>query len=171
MFFVIHFLMGGLILLLSFFSENIMIRKMLILVVLFFFASALSKHYSLIKDIPTREFHVNNFKLLFGTFLAAAITWYVNHEMGLGPIIANGLIGLIASLIFPKNAGSYYVSSFIGMSSQAVMPSLFASGIAGIISGLVIIFSKEVYRGIGGKGGTVAAISTQFARMIMSLFN
>lgn len=112
-----------------------------------------------------------NIKLLIGTVLAASLTWILNHNIGLGPIIANGLIGVFVSLIFkPKLAGAFYISSFIGMSGSFVIPSFLAAGIAGFLSGIVILLTQTIYGGIGGKGGTIAAFSTQLVRTVLALF-
>lgn len=168
--FFVHILMGTSVLILSFMSNDVWVSKIVALVILFFFVTSLVKHFGEIGKIPGQRFETDNLKLLVGTFLSSAITWYISHQLGLGPIIANGLIGIIASLVFPKNAGAFYVSSFVGMSSQAVIPSLLSAGLGGLVAGLVIIFSKEIYGGIGGKGGTMAAFSTQFVRIIAGFF-
>lgn len=43
------------------------------------------------------------------------------------------------------------------------------AGVIGLVAGIVIIFSKEVYAGVGGKGGTTAALSTQLIRILLGL--
>lgn len=112
-----------------------------------------------------------NIKLIVGTILAASITWILNHSLGLGPIVANGLIGVFVSLLFsPKLAGAFYISSFIGMSASFVIPTYLVAGIAGFLSGLVIILTQTIYGGIGGKGGTIAAFSTQLVRTVLTFF-
>lgn len=110
-------------------------------------------------------------KILIGGFIAAAITWFLNHRMGLGPIIANGIVGVMVSLFLsPKLAGAYYVASFVGMSSMAIIPSMLVAGFAGLLASLVIMFSKDIYGGIGGKGGTIASISTLVTMGFIYLF-
>ena len=97
------------------------------------------------------------------------ITWFINHHMGYGPIIANGMVGVIAgALLSGPLAGVAYTASFVGMSGLSVIPSLFAAFIGGIVVGTVIIYTPEIYAGIGGKGGTTAAVSGQITRAIMS---
>ncbi|NLY66428.1 MAG: hypothetical protein GX069_02580 [Tissierellia bacterium] len=109
--------------------------------------------------------------LVLGTSFSAAITWYLNHSLGLGPIIANGIVGVLVALLFSsKKAGAFYIASFIGMSSQGIVTSMVMAGIIGLFAGFVIIFSQEIYAGVGGKGGTIAVLSTQIIRLIMSLF-
>lgn len=113
-----------------------------------------------------------NIKLLVGTTLAAAITWYINHRIGFGPLIANGIVGLIVAFLFnSKFAVAYYTASFVGMSSISVLPSIILSGLGGLMVGIIGIFSPEIYSGMGGKGGTMAAFSTGLVRIIGQIFN
>jgi len=103
--------------------------------------------------------------------LGAVITWYIQHEMGYSAIIANGMVGVIAGILLaPAFAGATYTASFVGMSASSVLPSLGAAALAGVVVGIVIILTAEIYAGIGGKGGTTAAFSVQVSRFIMSIF-
>ena len=112
-----------------------------------------------------------NIKILIGTSLAASITWYINHGMGFGPLIANGIVGLIVAFLFnAKFAVAYYTASFVGMSAISVVPSIMLSGLGGLLVGVIGIFSPEIYSGMGGKGGTMAAFSTGLVRTIGQLF-
>lgn len=100
------------------------------------------------------------------------ITWFLNHQMGYGAIIANGMVGVIAAALLPAPlAGATYSASFVGMSGLGVIPSLFASVIGGVVVGLVLVLTPEIYAGIGGKGGTTAALSAQITRAIVNLFS
>lgn len=110
-------------------------------------------------------------KILVGGFFAAAITWFLNHTIGLGPIIANGIVGIVVSILLsPKLAGAFYVSSFVGMSSINIMPTMLVSGFGGMLASFIIVFSTDIYGGIGGKGGTIATISTLLTKGILYLF-
>lgn len=112
-----------------------------------------------------------NIKIIVGTILAASITWYINHIIGFGPIIANGIIGLIVAFLFnSKLAAAYYAASFVGMSGITVLPSIILSGLGGLLVGIISILSSEIYLGIGGKGGTTAAFSTQVIRIVSQFF-
>ncbi|AKL96780.1 hypothetical protein CACET_c33360 [Clostridium aceticum] len=113
----------------------------------------------------------NKIYTMICTCIGATITWYINHKMGYGPIVANGLVGVLAAILLPAPlAAATYIASFVGMSGFAVLSSPMAAAIGGIINGIVLIFSGEVYAGIGGKGGTTAAMSVQVTRAIMNLF-
>lgn len=162
---------------LAFRNNDFLINKFLILGIIVFLAVALRDHFYELRglgkrgNIDKKEINFENIKILLGTGLSAAITWYINHEMGYGPIIANGFIGVVVAILFtPKEAGAFYVTSFVGMSGQAIVPSMTMAGIIGLFAGVVILLSQEVYAGVGGKGGTIVAFSTQLIRVILSFF-
>lgn len=118
------------------------------------------------------EYNLNreNRKILIGGFLSATITWYINNTLGYGPIIANGIVGIVVSLLLaPKLAGAYYVASFVGMSNITVIPSMVYAGFGGLFAATVIVFSTDIYGGIGGKGGTIATLSTLLTKGILYL--
>lgn len=166
-----YILIGVAILLSAFIVNEFLWNRALIFMIIMFFSIGLVEHFQELKKISQNKINLVNLEIIVGTFIAAAITWYINHNIGLGPIISNGIVGVIVALIFsPKLAGAYYVASFVGMSGQNIIPSMMISGIGGVIAGIVIVFSQEAYNGIGGKGGTTAAFSTQIIRIILGLF-
>jgi len=108
-------------------------------------------------------------EILICAFIGVTLTWYLNHEMGYGAIISNGLVGVLAAILLPKPLdGITYTASFVGMSCNTIIPSLLGSAIGGIIVGILLLLTTEVYKGIGGKGGTTATLSTLITRAIMS---
>ena len=125
-----------------------------------------------IKDQDIKFMNKENIIIFIGSGLAAMLTWYINHNLGKGSLVASGMVGVVSALIFPANlAGAFYTASFVGMSSETIIPSAEMAALTGLIAGIVIIFSKDVYAGLGGKGGTSMAFSTQFMRIILNLFN
>ena len=112
-----------------------------------------------------------HFYVMLCAFVGVTVTWYINHEMGYGALIANGLVGVIASIVLPNDlAGILYTSSFVGMSSRGTLPSFGAAALASVIVGLILLSTAEIYAGIGGKGGTTAALSTLITRTILRVF-
>lgn len=105
------------------------------------------------------------------SIIGVTLTWFINHKIGYGAVIANGLVGVMAATFLPNDlAGITYTSSFVGMSSLAVIPSMTSAILGGLIVSLVFLSTAEIYAGIGGKGGTTAALSTIITRAIISLF-
>ena len=118
------------------------------------------------------RFNKRSIYVLICSFVGVICTWYINHEMGYGAIIANGLVGIAAATFLPNDlAGITYTSSFVGMSSLEVIPSLPAALLGSLIVGVILLSTVEIYAGIGGKGGTTAALSTIITKTIISIFN
>ncbi|TJX14327.1 hypothetical protein E9840_06630 [Tissierella creatinini] len=106
------------------------------------------------------------------SFLGVTLTWFINHKMGYGAVIANGLVGVMAAIFLPNDlAGIAYTSSFVGMSSLEVIPSMTAAALGSVIVWLVFLTTAEIYSGIGGKGGTTAALSTIITKTIIRIFS
>ena len=113
----------------------------------------------------------NKLKVFAAAVVATVITWYIQHEMGYSAIISNGVVGVLAAIFLPGPlAGAAYAASFVGMSSSAVLPSIGAAGLAGVVVGITLMYTAEVFAGIGGKGGTTAAFAVQVSRFILNLF-
>ena len=105
------------------------------------------------------------------SFVGVTLTWFINHEMGQGAVIANGLVGVIAAVFLPNDlAGITYTSAFGGMSSLSVIPSMAAAALGGVVVSIVLLTTAEIYAGIGGKGGTTAALSTIVTKTIINIF-
>lgn len=101
----------------------------------------------------------------------AMATWYFNHKLGLGSVVASGLVGVAAGLILPGDlAGPAYIASLVGMSGTAVIPSLAVALLGGVIVGFVTVFTGPVYGGMGGKAGTTATTSVLITRGITKIF-
>lgn len=112
----------------------------------------------------------DKFKILFISIFGASITWMLNHHMGLGPVVSNGLVGVMAAILMPASlAGVLYTSSFVGMSSITVLPSIYFALLGGALAGVGIAATTEVYAGIGGKGGTTAAAASIVTKAISGL--
>lgn len=109
--------------------------------------------------------------VLICAFIGVTLTWFINHQMGYGAIVANGLVGIIATILLPGSlAGVTYTASFVGMSSAIVIPSLLGAALGGLIVGMILLATTEIYAGIGGKGGTTAALASIITKTIVSIF-
>lgn len=97
-------------------------------------------------------------QILAVTILCAVATWVLNTQLGLGPAVASGIVGVLAALILPGElAVAAYTSSFAGMSSLSVLSGLPMAVCAGTLVGVIFILALPVYQGFGGKLGTIAA--------------
>lgn len=163
---------GGLIISTAINEENIYKTEILIIFGCFF-AISLVDHFRKIKESKDKcRVSDNQLYILICSFIGVTLTWFINHEMGYGPVIANGLVGVMAAIFLPNNlAGITYTSSFVGMSSLAVIPSMATAALGSIIVGLILLMTEGIYAGIGGKGGTTAALSTIITKTIIKIFS
>ena len=162
---------GGLILSTAANEENIYKTEILIIFGCFF-AISLVDHFRKLKESEDNcRVSKRRLSILICSFIGVTLTWFINHEMGYGAVIANGLVGVMAAIFLPNNlAGITYTSSFVGMSSLAVIPSMAAAVLGSLIVGLILLTTEEIYAGIGGKGGTTAALSTIITKTIVRIF-
>jgi hypothetical protein len=104
-------------------------------------------------------------KLNLSATLAAALTYFLNFNLGLGPFIASALVGLVAGKLFPKFAAPIYAASFVSMSSSEALPSLTLSALSGLFTGLMYLSVQKIFVGVGGKLGLVAFLAVFLSQM------
>lgn len=162
---------GGLIISTAANERNLYKTEILIIFGCFFAISLVDHFKKVIEKDEQIKINKRRLYILICSLIGVTLTWFINHKMGYGAIIANGLVGVMAAIFLPNNlAGITYTSSFIGMSSLAVIPSIASAALASLIVGLILLTTVEIYAGIGGKGGTTAALSTIITKTIMRIF-
>jgi hypothetical protein len=96
--------------------------------------------------------------------IGAVSTFWINTYLDLGPVIAAGSIGVVASFIpnIIKHSSAkdipaaIYCGAFVGMSSILLFQNYLSLILAATISGLLLLLTKDVLNGFGGKLGTIA---------------
>lgn len=109
----------------------------------------------------------------------AVITFWLSRTLHHSPVIAAGTVGLLASFIpsvWPKTSWSgqippaTYCGAFVGMTSPKVAGDypfiLLAAGSAGIL----LMLSKNVFHGYGGKLGTIAFGGVALIAVLIKIF-
>ena len=164
---------GGGLLLSTAISEKSFYKTEILIIFGCLFAVSLADHFKKVIE-RDEKIRINKKRLyiLICSFIGVTLTWFINHKMGYGAVIANGLVGVMAAIFLPNDlAGITYTSSFVGMSSLAVIPSMTAATLGSLIVGLILLTTVEIYAGIGGKGGTTAALSTIITKTIIGIFS
>lgn len=91
-----------------------------------------------------------------GVMGGALLTFALSVDLGLGPVVAAGLVGVMATLVLRRWDVPIYCGAFAGMACNSLLHGyghmLLASGLAGGI----FVASKSVFNGFGGKLGTIA---------------
>lgn len=123
--------------------------------------------YFEIRDLLTQTITHEKFSILIFEFLAVVIgaftTFYLSVEFELGAVVASGMIGVLAALIFPKYCVPAYCGAFVGMSSNALFTRHVDVILASSIAGIVFVLTRDVFGGFGGKLGTIAFIGASTA--------
>ena len=88
--------------------------------------------------------------------IAGPLTYALSVSLGLGPVVASALVGLLAALTVGEQAAPAYCGTFVGMVSSAVFPTLGPVAAASLVAAVVFVLAKRVFNGFGGKLGTTA---------------
>lgn len=138
------------------------------LLVVFFSSIIILLLYTLLKFRKILHHHQTEFdsyKLTLWVPIGAMATYYCNHHLQLGAVLAAAVVGLCASFIpsvAPKRTllkgapASVYCGAFIGMSDLRIAQGFEFVLVASFFTAVLLIVSKSVLLGVGGKLGTLA---------------
>ncbi|MBM7561982.1 hypothetical protein [Fusibacter tunisiensis] len=113
---------------------------------------------------PTTERSFEHFYSVIG---GAFITYSLAY-IGFSPLMASAITGLLGAKFLKKDAVAVFTGTFVGMSSIHVF-GFSDLLMAAIISGLLYVYGKEAFQGIGGKLGTTAFLGVTFTALVSNL--
>lgn len=119
-----------------------------------------------------KEGKLNRFDLyvVVSTLAATVLTFYLNNNLELGGVVASALVGLMGPLLFPKLQRSIFCGSFAGMASTMIFTSIWWVALSGLLSGLLLAASREIYDGFGGKLGASGFFGTVSVSILANRF-
>ncbi|MCR3921180.1 MAG: hypothetical protein NUK65_01525 [Firmicutes bacterium] len=105
--------------------------------------------------------------VVFVSILAGTATYYIGNIMKRSSVLGSALVVLASGIVFPSLFGPIgstlavvaATASYAGMVSKENVTSLFEMVLVGAITGLIFIAATPAFLGVGGKLGTIAAIS------------
>lgn len=110
-----------------------------------------------------------------------AVASYCLHQViGLGPVLGAAIVGTVASLIPEiKRSSTYlvqlppaiYCGAFVGMSDSRVAGDIKFVIVAGFFTGIFLMISKSLLKGVGGKLGTVAFLGVLLTYFLIYLIS
>ncbi len=102
-----------------------------------------------------------NFKSIDGVFIifSVIITYAIAHNLGLSAVIASSFIGILGYIFFPKQQVAIYCGSFAGMVSTALF-NYYEVLFLAIVCAFIFLLTKPLFKGYGGKLGTIAFMSS-----------
>ena len=139
----------------------------LLLLTFLFIAYTLINEAFIVRTLKTDEniLNMENLMIFAAVFLGAVITYALSIYAGLGAVLASGIVGVAAAVLFKKYAAPVFCGSFAGMSS-ALLLNQWELIIAAVLAGIIYILAKNVLNGFGGKFGTIAFTSCLLAAYI-----
>ena len=99
--------------------------------------------------------------------VGGGLTCLLSLNLGLGPVVAASLVGIIAHLEVPKYGVPVYTGAFVGMTSNALLFNRYEVIIASVVAGIVFILARKLFPGVGGKLGTTALIGVTVTGLIL----
>ena len=101
------------------------------------------------------------------SMLGAVTTYHISVNLKKGNVLASAIVVFIAGVlhyIFPGTFGANHAAalaaaSYAGMVSGENVPDIRNCAIIGLMCGTIFTFSTSAYVGVGGRLGTIAAIS------------
>ena len=84
---------GGGLILSTAINEDSLYKTEILMIIGVFFVISLIDHYKNLKlDESKKKIDKWSFYFLICSLIGVSLTWYINHKMGYGPVIANGLV-------------------------------------------------------------------------------
>ncbi|WP_331235608.1 hypothetical protein [Natronorarus salvus] len=98
------------------------------------------------------------------SILGAVVTYVLSVRRGWGPVLASGTVGVVGGVTMPvlhpvtgwMLAAAVFCASFVGMASEERLPGVGRIALAGLVAGLVFVYTTPYLGGSGGKLGTIA---------------
>ncbi|OWZ83272.1 hypothetical protein [Natranaerobius trueperi] len=95
--------------------------------------------------------------------LGTMLTYYISVHSGKGNVMASAVVVLLAGIILEPLGTSYAgilaAASYVGMVSQEKVTDFRDCAVVGLICALIFLATDSVNVGIGGRLGTIAALS------------
>ncbi len=105
--------------------------------------------------------------ILVVAIIAGVITYIIANILNKGAVFASAIVTLVSGIIFshffPSMGNTLMVvaacASYAGMVSVKNVPRIWEMIIVSSITGILFIIASTAYVGVGGRLGTIAAIS------------
>lgn len=110
--------------------------------------------------VPDKDSLWSNAIIFLAVVCGAIITYTLKVNVGLGAVVAAGLVALIASFIIPVYGVPIYCGAFVGMTSSRLLINYTELSFAAIVAGILFLLTDRVFNGCGGKLGTIAFTGT-----------
>lgn len=106
-------------------------------------------------------------EIIIVAILATCITYFININLNQGGVMASAIVTLLSGIILPylfPDKGALLATvaasgSYGAMVSIDIFPKLVDMVFVGVFVGIIFLLTQDVFIGVGGKLGSIAAIS------------
>lgn len=105
-------------------------------------------------------------QVLVTSLAAGLLTRFLTPRLGRGPVLSSAIVTVAAGLVLPAllPQGGALVpvaacASYGGMTAENRLDKLWQMVVALSLSAVLYVASAAIFNGIGGKGGTIAAVA------------
>jgi hypothetical protein len=100
----------------------------------------------------------------FALFYAGCVSCFLlQRQVHLSAVVASAAVGLLGSLVPEVEAQALiYSGSFAGMCSEEILSSHLQVLFLSLVGGAIFIVAKPHFKGMGGKMGAIAFVSSLF---------
>ncbi|ABR50241.1 hypothetical protein Amet_4160 [Alkaliphilus metalliredigens QYMF] len=110
---------------------------------------------------------MENMMIIITAIFGGMAAYYISIELNKGAVFGSAVVTLVSGIFLPHfipGIGSTLAvvattASYAGMVAVKNVPNLKEMSVVGFIVGAVFILTTPAYAGVGGKLGTIAAIS------------
>ncbi len=113
---------------------------------------------------------MSNLIIILISVFGGCIAFYVSHNLGKGPVYGSAIVTLLSGVIFmllehfgvsgsAELAIVATTASYAGMASKKYVMNIWQMAVVGVIAGTLYVLSTNLFVGIGGRLGTIAAVS------------
>lgn len=110
---------------------------------------------------------MDNIAIILSSSLGAIGAYYISINLKKGAVFGSSTVVLLSGIFFPHFFGDLgktmaivaTCGSYAGMVNAKNVPNIFHMLAIGAINGIIFIVALPSYQGVGGKLGTIAAIS------------
>ena len=107
------------------------------------------------------------FLIIIIAVIATCLTYFICFNLDKGPVLASAIVTLVSGILLPYLfsdggtllAGVATCGSYAAMVSKTKFPRLTDMVFVGIICGTLFALTQNVFVGVGGRLGSIAAIS------------
>lgn len=101
------------------------------------------------------QFEKTDFYTFLWVYFPAIMTYNIAMYDAFSSVFASALVGLVGAVLVKKYELPIFCGSFVGMASASLFGA-WGFVFAALMAGIVYVFSSRLFRGFGGRAGTIA---------------